>query len=65
MFDLAALADAGRVDQGDRQAIEFDFRIGRVARGAGDRADNRALFSDQLIQQTRLCPRWACRRWRS
>src|SRR5262245_7052453 len=54
MFDLATLADSCCVYQRDRQTIEFDHCVCRVARRTGDGTHNRTFFSDQLIQQTGL-----------
>ncbi len=51
MFDLAALADAGRIDQGDFQAVHIDLCIGRIPCRAGDGTDDGAFLADQLIQQ--------------
>src|SRR5918994_258594 len=58
MFDLAALADAGCVDQRNRQVIEVDLCVCRVARGAGNWTDDRAFFSHQLIQEAGFARVW-------
>ena len=53
-LDLAALADARRVDQRDLQPVHFDLGVGCIARRPGDRADDRPLLPDQLVQQAGL-----------
>jgi hypothetical protein len=54
-FDqVARLAQAGRVDQGQYDAVDVDAFAQQVARRAGNRRDDRAIALRQRIEQTRL-----------
>ena len=50
-FDVSPPADAGRVNQRDGQRLPDDARVERVARGAGDGADDGALLAEDRIEQ--------------
>ena len=47
-------ADAGRVDQHHRQAVEAEHRVHRVPGRSGDVADQGALVAEQLVEQRGL-----------
>ena len=50
-LDVAPAADTGCVDQGHRETGEFQVRVDGVPGRAGDRADDRPLFSQHTVQQ--------------
>ena len=53
-LDTAAPADACRVHEGDGLAVEYDLGVNRVARRAGNGADDGALAADQGVEQAAL-----------
>ncbi len=55
LLDLVAgVAESGRVDEEDGDAAQVGRLLDGVARGAGDRRDDRAVASQELIQQARF-----------
>ncbi len=50
-IDLAALADAGGIDQGDRYIFKGHAGVDGVAGGARDGADDGALLAQQAVEQ--------------
>ena len=62
LLDLVArLAQAGGVNEHDRQPANVRRLLNRVARRAGNRRDDGAITAEQLVQQTRFARRWAGR----
>ncbi len=51
---VGRIAQAGGVDQRERHAFDLDRFAQRVARRAGDRRDDRALFAGEPVEQARL-----------
>ena len=51
---LALAANARRVDKAKTLPVALDDLVDRIASGAGDRRDDRARGSRELIQQRRL-----------
>ncbi len=47
-------ADAGGVDQAQRQAAQVDDLLDGIARGAGRRADDRAVVAEEEVEQARF-----------
>jgi hypothetical protein len=48
------LAQSRGIDQRERHALDLDRLAQRIARRAGDRRDDRALFAGEAVEQARL-----------
>ncbi len=57
-FHATATANAGSVDERDRSSIPFEMRVERVARGAGNVADDCAFLTEQRIDKPALAHVW-------
>ena len=52
--DVRCLSDAGGINEVHRNTVKINCLLNRIARGAGDVSDNRALTLHEGIEQTRF-----------